>query len=1047
MLTRYVLADLLRNPRRTLSTMVGVTLGVGLFCGVLFFVDGLSASMTARAIAPLTIDIQRIVTEGVGGALAVTQRFEPAGALAPGERSVVELEIRNPSAIPGHEVTIRSRPAAGLAFVPGSAELDGAPLTGMDDNPFAHGPGQMGFNLGTVEPGAAHTIRYSVEAATGAEVGAGVGDATIETTFSSRESVSPVRANEAATVPLDELARRIAEVPGIEHASQLSLADLGADTLAANGIVARGPAKILGFDADYTERDATIEVVDGALAPDGVALSAEASQAIEARLGDTVAITLPDGSTFEAPVRAIVDLSRSRSLFSSRRGGDLETFIYTPMSVVVSPDAFAATVQPAYERAAADRGTRLKNPPIREIDIALQRDLLHADPATALLQTQRIAADVSAVAEHQDYLLDNVSNTLAVAAADAGVAKRLFVFLGVPGLVLASLLAGYAGTVLAEAQRREQATLRIRGASRGHLLRMLALRTTLLTGAGASAGLAIGYLTAAAILGQESLARASATALLTSALLGSVGGFVSTGLALYVTGRRSIDREIAEDRARFVTRPPVWRRARLDLIGLGVVIVGSIVALKSGAFEGVAGSVYFGRSVELNTSLLVLPVAVWITGTLLAARLVGALLGRTQPRSSGVVGRPLPSLYRFSIGRRPWSIANGAIIVSLIVALATCLGAFTASYDEAKRHDARYATGSDIRITPGPTTRRTYGIDDASIFVTDGIAAATPVIFGVSNVILRSARTSDPANLAAIDPATFAAVAPLGDEGFGGGAADGGAGSDATTVALATLRTDPSAILVSRDMASFLKAKPGDTLSVLLARATPEQVEVELRISGLFDRIPGFPDGADAVMAIAGHASAVPTKAPDFFLAAASSPDDAGLELAAAALRAGPAASDALAIETRVSTLARDQSSLAALNIAGLVDLDSTFALSMAAVAIAIFVFGLLLARRREYVTLRAQGLGSRTIRLLITAEASTVAAVGAAAGLVVGVVMGYYFVAVLRPLFVLPPVYVVPIGAVAAPLFLIVVATAASSLLGSRIVSRLEPTELLRDE
>ena len=63
MLARYVLADLARNPRRTLSTMLGVTLGVGLFCGILFFIDGLSASMTQRAFAPLSIDMQRIVTE------------------------------------------------------------------------------------------------------------------------------------------------------------------------------------------------------------------------------------------------------------------------------------------------------------------------------------------------------------------------------------------------------------------------------------------------------------------------------------------------------------------------------------------------------------------------------------------------------------------------------------------------------------------------------------------------------------------------------------------------------------------------------------------------------------------------------------------------------------------------------------------------------------------------------------------------------------------------------------------------------------------------
>lgn len=84
---------------------------------------------------------------------------------------------------------------------------------------------------------------------------------------------------------------------------------------------------------------------------------------------------------------------------------------------------------------------------------------------------------------------------------------------------------------------------------------------------------------------------------------------------------------------------------------------------------------------------------------------------------------------------------------------------------------------------------------------------------------------------------------------------------------------------------------------------------------------------------------------------------------------------------TRASTLDRDQSSLAALNIAGLISLDSGFALAMAAVAMAVFVFGLLLQRRREYVTLRAQGLEAGTIRLLVAAEAAAVALTGAVAG------------------------------------------------------------------
>ncbi|MGI8627770.1 MAG: ABC transporter permease [Geodermatophilaceae bacterium] len=312
------------------------------------------------------------------------------------------------------------------------------------------------------------------------------------------------------------------------------------------------------------------------------------------------------------------------------------------------------------------------------------------------------------------------------------------------------------------------------------------------------------------------------------------------------------------------------------------------------------------------------------------------------------------------------------------------------------------------------------------------------MIYGVSNVILRSARTSDPANLAAIDPDSYASVAPVSDAHFPSGDA---------VATLHELKTDPTGILVSEEMAAFLRVEIGDSVFALLARATDAQVDVEFHVVALFERLPGFPDGADAVISIDAHTAGVPGKDPDFFLASAATNDDAGLQRAVTSLQQGPAAADTLQIDSRMSTLARDQSSLAALNIAGLVTLDSTFALSMAAVTIAIFVFGLLLQRRREYITLRAQGLEPRTIRLLIGAEAGTVAVGGAIAGLAVGAAMGYYFTTVLRPLFVLAPNYTLSVGAIATPIALVLVATVLASLAASRLVNRLEPTELLRDE
>ncbi len=1022
MLARYVAADLVRNPRRTLSTMVGVTLGVGLFCGVLFFVDGLSASMTQRAVAPLAIDMQLIVTQPIGAALTMSQEV---GAPTPEATREITLDIANTGEVAAHDVTVRSVPTK-VVVLPRSATLDGTLIMGFEDNPFAHGDGQIGLNLGTLAPGKGHRLSYMIPVA---------GDAALST-YSSRENPLPVPANQPTTVDLRALATMIAGVEGVASASPLTLADLGVARLAVGANTAAGPSKIFAFDEAYAARDDAITLTEGRLSPDGAVLSAEAAATLRVGPGGTVSVRLPDDTSVDLLVTGIADLSRARSLFSSRRGGDLETFIYTAHSVVVSPDVFAKVVQPAFDRAAAaGKGRVVKAPPIREVDIALERGRLNADPSTARLETGRIGGDVVAAADASAYLLDNISNTLSVAAGDAGVAKRLFLFLGVPGAFLAAMLAAYSGSVLAETQRREHAMLRVRGAGRRHLLRMLAMRTTALTAAGSVVGLVTGYLLAAATVGRESLDRTSAAQLVTSAVLGTVGGFAATGLALYVTGRRSIDREINSDRARHSVSVPVWRRARLDLVGLLVLAAGTWLAVRSGAFAGAPGSVYFGRAVTLNVALLVLPLAVWITGGLIGARVVGAFLGRTQPRSTAAFGRPLPTLYRLSIGRRPWAISNGAFIVSLIVALATCLAAFTTSYDAAKVRDARYATGADLRITPNPTTAQTYPAADAGTFQTAGIAATSPVIYAVSNVILRSARTSDPANLAAVDPDRYPSIAPLSGSRFSHGGPD---------KAFASLREDSSAILLSEEMAAFLKAKVGDTLQVVLARATEAQVEIPFHVTALFERLPGFPEGADAVMSISRHTAAVPTKHPDFFLAVTTQSDNAALRTAVAGLREKVGG---VHIDTRASSLASDQSSLAALNIAGLVKLDSTFSLAMAVVTIAIFVFGLLLARRREYVTLRAQGLEPFVVRRLILLEATTVAVVGALTGVGVGVVMGAYFVQVLRPLFVLNPAYSVPIGSVATVVSLVLLAALVSATAASRLVNGLKPTELLRDE
>ena len=546
----FVIADLLRNPRRTGWTTLGVMLGVGFFCAVLFFIDGLSASMTQRAVAPLAIDMQRVMTEPVAAELALRLSVSPEGPVEPGDQISVTLVLSNAGSTPANEVVVRSAPTPVLQFVPGSARLNGATLPSTE-NPFASGMAQTGLNIGTVLPGGMVTMTYT---ATATAIGTITADA-ITATFSTREAVVPIAANADAPVSLADLVADISAIDGIAFAGPLSFADLAPGTLSTGAVTAGaltgadiGPLRLFGFDAAYTTHDPSIRIVAGTQTAGAALLSVEAAQSLSVGVGDAATITLPDASLLTVQISGIVDLSRARALFSSRRGANLEAFLYVPNSIILNPGQFADTIIPAFARAATNRGERVKSPPVREVDIGVDRALLNAEPGVALEQTQRIAAAVAALAGGQDFILDNISNTLAVARDDAGVAKRMFIFLGLPGAMLAAMLAAYAGVVLGHTQRRERAILRIRGANRGDLLAMLALRVGAITVVGAVAGVGIGYLSAAMAIGQATLLRASPGSLALSGALGAVMGLLATGSALYLTGRRQVNREINEDR-------------------------------------------------------------------------------------------------------------------------------------------------------------------------------------------------------------------------------------------------------------------------------------------------------------------------------------------------------------------------------------------------------------------------------------------------------------------------------------------------------------------
>jgi putative ABC transport system permease protein len=1021
---RYSLRELLRNPRRTLASVAGVTLGVGLLASISFFVDTSASTMTKRAIARVPIDM----AAGLASPLAPTITLKeglPPGAMAGGQAATVTLTATNNGNRPATGVVIKDEPPPPLVYVPGSTAIDGRPLP----DPEEQAAPVAGVAIANLPPKASVTVIYQARASAPVPLTQAL---ALHGTVASAEEPTPSAVNAPRPVPLEELQAEAARLRGIRSADRLAIVDLPPGALRASGPALGGPLRLFAFDRNYAAHYPSVSLTDGSLTPGAAVLSVEAARALAVGRGTSIILSVPGRSSpISLPISGIADLSHAESLFASRSGESTGDFIYVPNSVVIPPEMFEEVIRPALRADAVAATPAVTTPPVLEVDVQIDRSQLSTDPASALIRTQGLRRSIERIAPGQVQVLDNLSTTLTVARSDAVVAKILFLFLGLPGVLLAAFLSGYAGSLLVQAQRREHAILRTRGAGPGHLTRLLAYNTLEVASLGSLLGLGLGTCTVILVLGRATLSEAAPPDLLTSALLAVAAGLLATAIAIYLPGRRALGREVSEERREMsVSAQPAWSRFRLDLVLLAAAAVVELVLYLSGGFTPTPVE---GQSVSLSFYLLLAPLMVWLGGTLLMARMFLLAAPRMPTPRGGRFGSIIIGALRRSLKRRPGALASGMVGVALAVALGTNVAIVVATYDAEKAADARFVVGSDLRVTPSALSPQPASF--ASKLQVSGVTGATPVVFHVANSVVGNDRK----DLAAVDPSSLQRTAELPDGFFLDGSA-----SDA----MSALRAEPGALLVEWELARDFNIQTGDPLKVQLSDVAGRDISANFRVAGRFRQFPGFPQHVDLVINQSYYQAVTGRPTVDFFLLRTADPSDAGLTQSTRALLSGPGSTVPLRVESIVTAVNRDQSTLAALNLRGLGTLDILYTLLLGAAGIGIFVFGLLLQRRKEYVTLRALGMRMRELQGLIVGEAALVAICGLLVGVLVGTVMAYLFVQILRPLFTLPPDRLTfPPGQMATLVALVLAGMVASALAASGILRRLRPAELLREE
>jgi putative ABC transport system permease protein len=1027
----YVVRDLLRNPRRTLASLAGVALAVGLLSGIAFFVDASSAQMTARAIAPVRVDMQATLTSPLASPLTLAATASPSGRIAAGQAVTVTLTVSNTGGAAETAVVLTDPVATQVRYSPGSTSIDGTPSpdgTAKDGVTPASALAQ-GADLGTLEPGATRHATYT-------------GTATIDlpsevlltatATVKAHEDPKPVTANAPPPLDLATLGKNIGAVNGVGGTAPFMSVDLPAGSLRSGGTSVDSPVTVAAVSAEHLRLFPVIHATRGSIDPTAASLSGPAADRLNAAPGSSVDLALPGGAApLHLPVSATVDLTQATQLFTSRSPDTQGEASGSPYVVLVDTATFTRSILPALRADAVATTPQVKNAPVVELDIAVARQRLSSDPTSAQVTTQGLRRTVERVAPGQITVVDNLSDALTSAGKDTVLAKVLFIFLGLPGVLLAAYLSRYAGGLLAEAQRRERATLRARGIRPAMLLRTLAINTALITVAGSALGLLLGF-GLVAWLGGAATASPPASAYLISAGIALLGAVLTTTVALYAPARRALLREVSEERREVaVTTTPFWMRARLDYALLAMAAIVGLVTWLTGGYKPQPAAE--GQSVSLSFYVLLAPMLFWVGATLLVVRGLMALLGRLRTRmaSTSFQRRMVLRTVLLSVVRRPQALASGIIALSLTAAFGVSLMTFVSTYQAERLADARFVVGGDVRVTPGAGTRVAAGFGNN--LRVPGVSQVTPL--GVNSSVLVG---TDKRTLVGVDTATFAQVATL-DSGF--------FVDTSPQKAIDGLARDPNAVLIDNEVARAFNVQTGDSVHIQVPSQGGQAVPLTLHAIGIFSNFPGFPQGVDLVGNLATLQAATGSATPSTYLLRTDGTDATNTAVTSA-LKAGPGTSTTLVVDSTTTAYNREQSTLAALNLDGLGRLEIAFTVLMSALGVGIFVFGLLLQRRKEHVTLRALGLRGRSLRTLVLGEAGLAAVVSLVLGTGVGLLMALMSVQILQSVFTIPPRSItLPFAGIGLLAGATVLLAVVASAVAARTLRRAPLVELLREE
>ena len=774
-----------------------------------------------------------------------------------------------------------------------------------------------------------------------------------------------------------------------------------------------GPGQAIGIAPDYlTAFPGQVTLLSGNL--DGPVLYGQTAANLHAGVGDEISVNRPGLAPATVRVAGVAAIPNIDSLFQAVGVPPGLAPQSPPDNILILPiTTWRSLFDP--QRAAKPETIRT------QLHVLLDRARLPADPVSAFQAARQMANNVEARIAGSAALANNLAARLDGVRDDALYAKVLFLFLGAPGVVLAALVTAAIAGAGRPRRMREQALLRIRGATLIETLMNPAVEAAVIGLAGAAAGLLVAFI--ALRLMEVSVAAPTALGWGLFAAAAGLAFAVATIVVPAAQDARILTVAQTRGLAEMTTRP-LWERLWLDIALLAVA--GLVFWSVQGAGYQIVLANEGVAQTSVNYASFLAPLALWAGLGLLWVRLSRRALIAARTFGNPVVvltAGDLAPTVAASLSRQASRIARGAGLLALAVGFAISTAVFNVTYSGQARVDAELSNGADVNVTGA--TASPAGAELEKMLATPGVLAAVPMMHRYAYV------GADLQDLYGIDPGAIGRATTMANPYFANGDAN---------ATLAKLAATADGVLVSDETVSDFQLHPGDVLNLRLQSTVDHQYHVvPFTFVGVVREFPTAPKDSFLVANAAYVAKETGSAAHEVVLVRASDP-----AATAHALKSVLASDPALKVTELGEVRSLISSSLTAVSLSALTKVELAFGLMLIGAAAGLVVGLGFAERHRTFAILTALGASASQIGAFLRSEAALVAIAGLTFGTATGLAIAWMLVALLAGVFDPPPeTLIFPFGYLAIVMIGVAVVAATVVIAFQRAHARADPAAL----